>query len=164
MDEIRDLVITHLKNDNPSLYPTLLTGGIYNRKLAVTGRGATDEAFYVLANDPIKRVRLRESMVIFGPNNVPGTDGAIATGGIRTRQGYLRLYVYVDATDEGRAKFDQIEARVFTLLEGWQAQLSTNYPVTVEYVDTTEPLDSDEFEGALVGLIRYRAEWSRPAP
>ena len=164
MDEVRDLVIARLKGDNPTLYPSLLSGGVYNRKLAVTGAGATDEAFYVQPNDLIKRVRLRESLVIFGPNNVSGTDGAIQTGGIQTRQGYLRMYLYVPATDDGREHFDQIEARIFYLLEGWQAQLSTNYPVTVEHVDTTEPIDSDEFDGALVGIIRYRAEWSRTAP
>jgi hypothetical protein len=163
MNEIRDRVILRLKNDG-TLYPSLVPGGIYDRKLQTVGPGSTDEAFYTLPGDPTKRIRLHPCIVIFGPNDVEPADGAVVTGGIRTRWGFLRLFVYVEATAAGKQRYDEIASRVRYDLEGWQAQLSTGYPATVEEVDVTELTDSDEFNGSLVSLLRYRVEWSRSAP
>lgn len=162
MQEIRSLVVTKLMSDG-TLYPSLVPGGIYARRLSPEGPGQTDAAFYVIPGDVTRRVRLHPSIAIFGPNDVQPPSGPSGQDGTPVlRQGFLRLFVYVEATDAGKALFDQIAARVRWNLNGWQAQLSTGYPMTVDEADTTELIDSDEFKGSLVATLRYAVEWLRP--
>lgn len=160
MQEIRSKVVARLLTDGDLV--DLVPGGIYDRKLTPEGPGQTDAAFYILPNDPARRIRLHPAIAIFGPNDVLPPSGPTSVKDVINRNGFLRLFVYVEATAGGKALFDQIAARVRYNLNGWQATLTTGYPMTVEEADATELLDSDEFKGSLVATLRYAVEWMRP--
>lgn len=162
MQEVRTAIVTRLTND-ALLYPALVPGGIYDRPLkAGQGQGATPGAFYVAPGDAARLIRVRESMVVLGPNETMPVDGFVNTEDVEGVTGFLRLFFYVPATSTGKQALDAINARVRQLLHGWQTQLSVGYPLTVQVLrDLTEPLESEEFPGTLVCQRRIVGEYLR---
>jgi hypothetical protein len=163
MQEVRGAIVTRLTNDT-ALYPTLVPGGIYDRPIkAGTGQGATPSAFWINPLDPARIVRLRESIVVLGPNEVDPVSGPTAPNDpVVLRNGFLRLFYYVPATATGKTNLDAIDRRVRQLLEGWQVQLSEG-PMTTNLVEMTEPLEDQQFEGSLVCYRRVVGEYLRAA-
>lgn len=163
MQEIRTAIVARLKTDT-ALYPTLVPGDIYDRPLrAGQGQGATPAAFWIDPNDPARIVRLRESIVVLGPNEVDPPDGLVSTADEVLRNGFIRLFYYVPATATGKDNIDRIDARVWANLAGWQANLSTGHTLTTTMLELSEPLDSDEFPGSLVCYRRVVGEYLRAA-
>ena len=163
MQEIRTAIITRLMND-PALYPTLVPGGIYDRPLKEgKDQGATPAVWYVDPADPARIKRLRNSIVVLGPNEVDPPDGLVSTTDEVLRNGFVRLFYYVPATATGKEALDQIDARVWADLAGWQVPLSNGYTLTTTMLELSEPLDSDEFPGALVCYRRVVGEYLRAA-
>jgi hypothetical protein len=163
MQAIRASIMARLTGD-ATLYPGLVPGGIYDRPLrAGSGQGATPAAFYVTPGDPARIVRLRESIVILGPDEVDPPDGPMASNEPTVlRNGFLRLFYYVPATSAGKTALDAIDRRVRQLLEGWQTSLSDG-PLTVTVLGMTEPLESEDFAGSLVAQRRIVGEYLRAA-
>jgi hypothetical protein len=163
MQAIRTAILNRLQGD-ATLYPGLVPGGIWDRPIrAGQGQGSTPAAFWIKPDDPARIVRLRESIVILGPNEVDPPSGPIAPNEpVVLRNGFLRLFYYVPATATGKTALDAIDRRVRQLLEGWQAQLSDG-PLTVNILEMSEPLDSDEFPGNLVCYRRIVGEYLRAA-
>jgi hypothetical protein len=163
MQEVRTAIVNRLSDDT-ALYPALVPGGIYDRPLkAGTGQGATPAAFWINPLDPARIVRLRESIVVLGPNEVDPVSGPIAPNEpVVLRNGFLRLFYYVPATAAGKTNLDAIDRRVRQLLESWQAQLSEG-PLTVGVLEMTEPLEDEQFEGSLVCYRRVVGEYLRAA-
>jgi hypothetical protein len=165
MQEVRTAIVARLTSDSPTLYPSLVPGGIYDRPLkAGQGQGATPDAFWIMPGDAARIVRLRESIVVLGPNETMPVDGFVDTEDLAGVTGFLRIFYYVPATAAGKTALDAIDARVRQRLHGWQTQLSVGYPLTVSVLrDLTEPLDSDEFPGNLVCQRRIVGEYLRAA-
>ena len=163
MQEIRTAIVNRLLADVP-LYPTLVPGGIYDRPLKEgSGQGATPAAFWINPSDPARIKRLRPSIVVLGPNEVDPPSGPLSNEPIVLRNGFLRLFYYVEATASGKQALDAIDARVRALLAGWQTQLSVGYPVTTSVLELSEPLESEEFPGSLVSYRRIVGEYLRAA-
>lgn len=163
MQEMRAKVVDRLSGDG-TLYPGLVPGGIWDRPLkAGQGAGATGSAFAIRPGDSARVPRLRESIVVFGPNDVAAPDGPQALGDLALRQGFLRLFTYAPATASGKAALDAIDARVRFLLHGWQTVLSHGYPVTFTELEALEAVDSEEFPGNIMTMRRYVGEFLRAA-
>lgn len=164
MQEVRAAIVTRLTNDT-ALYPTLVPGGVYDRPLKTgTGQGATPAAFWINPSDPARIVRLRESIVVLGPNEVSPPNGPVGVEDLFSLNGFLRLFYYVPATATGKAALDQIDMRVWQLLEGWQTSLTgLGTTLTVKMVDMTEPLEDQQFEGSLACYRRVVGEYLRAA-
>lgn len=166
MQAIRTMVVNRLQTDQ-FLITTLALGGIYDRPLK-SGKdaGATPSAFWIKPNDPARIVRLRESIVVMGPNEVSPGDGPIDVGDPAVlRVGFLRVYYYVPATAQGKTNLDAMDDRVRVLLNGWQGRLDTEggYPVTFSALDLSDALDTDDpLPGTLVATRRFSAEYFRP--
>jgi hypothetical protein len=163
MQAIRAAILSRLLGD-AVLFPGLVPGGIYDRPLrAGKGQGATPDAFYIAPGDLAGVIRLRESIVILGPDEVDPPDGPMATNEPAVlRNGFLRLFYYVPATATGKTALDAIDKRVRQLLEGWQTQVGDG-PLTVTVLGMTEPLESEEFAGNLVAQRRIVGEYLRAA-
>jgi hypothetical protein len=163
MQEVRTAIVTRLATD-AALYPALVPGGVYDRPLKQgQGQGTTPDAFWIKPSDPARIVRLRESIVVLGPNEVDPPSGPVAPNEpVVLRNGFLRIFYYVPATATGKTALDAIDRRVRQLLEGWQAQLGDG-PLTVNILEMTEPLEDEQFEGSLVCYRRVVGEYLRAA-
>jgi len=159
MQEIRRRVVDRLKDPVNDLYPDLVPGGVWDRALkrGETSPGNTNSAFY---KDPGGIVRLHRTIVVIGPNEVEPVDGP-RRGEAILRNGFLRLFYFVEATSSGKEALDQIDVKVWSLLHDHQETLSTGYPMTLSALEMTEPVDS-EWEGSLVCMRRFLAEYLRP--
>lgn len=165
MQAIRTAIVARLNSLDAALVPGLVPGGIYDRPLkAGSGQGATPAAFWIDPSDPARIVRVRESIVVLGPNEVDPTSGpVVANEPAVLRNGFLRLFYYVPATATGKANLDAIDARVWAALSNWQVNLDTGYTLTTELLEMSEPLESDEFPGTLVCYRRVVGEYLRAA-
>jgi hypothetical protein len=164
MQAIRTTIVARLTNDG-TLYPGLVPGGVYDRPLKVgKDAGATPAAFWIKPGDAARIVRLRESIVVMGPNEVDPPDGpARVEGEPVLRNGFVRLFYYVPATASGKANLDAIDARVRTLLAGWQAALDGGYPATISVLELSDAIDTEEpLPGALMAMRRLAVEYLRP--
>lgn len=162
-EEVRRLVVQRLIDDT-ELYPAMVPGGIYDRKLARGGtQGATPAVWAIDPGDPARIARLRPAIAVFGPNEVDAPDGPVQTEDLQLKNGFLRVFIYAPRTSQGKDSLDEIDARVRSRLQGWQTQLSHGFPMTVVALDGIESTDSDEFDDAIVTYRRYVAEYLRPA-
>lgn len=160
---VRTAIVDRLKGD-PVFYPGLAVGGVYERPLkAGKGEGSTPAAFWVDPGDPAKVIRLREAVVVADGGEVLPSDGPIAVADLRLWQTFPRLFVYVPATSTGKVALDAIDDRARWLLAGWQAQLAHGYALSLDVLERTAAIESDEFPGSLVCYRRYRGEYLRSA-
>lgn len=157
--EIRAKIVEKLLDD-ATLYPGLVPGGIYDRRLKQgKGQGATAGAFIIRPGDPAKVPYLQPSIVVFGPNEVQAVDGPQGLGGLVLRTGFLRFHYYVPADAEHKTLLDQIDARIRWNLNGKQIQLSSGYPITFQELEAAEDIDSEEFPGTIMSMRRYVGEY-----
>jgi hypothetical protein len=162
MQEIRTIVIDRLKTDG-NLYPSLVDGGIYDRKLSKEKEGGTPAAFAPYPGDLLSLSRVRNSIVILGPNDVDPPDGPVSTEDFQLRNGFLRVFYYVPAHAQGKIDLDRIDGFTRSRLGGWQTMLSIGTPVFFQALDMVEAMDSDEWDHTLVATRRFLCEWIRPA-
>jgi hypothetical protein len=168
VQEIRTLVVNRLKADATLM--DIVLGGVYDRPLrSGKTQGATPDAFYIKPGDAAGIVRVHESIVVLGPNEVASADGPTGVEDLRLYNGFLRVYYYVPVDE--KIHLDQMDARVRWLLNpkpewaggsGWQPALSTGYPLSLEHLELTEALDGEEWLGTLVSYRRFGGEYLRP--
>jgi|SRR5215218_8596533 len=163
MYEITTKVIARLKEPASNLWPGLVTGGIYDRKLSKDKEGGTPAAFAPYPGDPLAIDRVRNSMVILGPNDVGAPSGPVSTEDMQLRNGFLRIFYYVPATSTGKTDLDTMDRLTRAALGGYQTMLSIGYPVYFQSLDMVEAMDSDEWEHTKVASRRILCEWLRPA-
>lgn len=163
MHEINEIAVARLKDPANGLYPSLVTGGVYDRKLSKDEEGGTPAAFAPYPGDVLQIDRVRNSIVVFGPNEVDPPDGPIDTEDIVLRNGFLRIYYYVPATTDGKHDFDTMDRLTRLTLNRYSQTLSTGYPVFFKALDLVELMDSDEWEYTKVAQRRFLCEWMRPA-
>lgn len=166
MQAIRFAVVDKLLHNSSNLYPSFVDGGIYDRPLSRDKEGGTPAAFAPYPDDAVGVKRTRNSIVVFGPNEVEPVDGPREDSVVENVWGFLRVFMYVPATRDGKEDFDTIDQRCRKALGGYQFYVPTptlRVCTITALPDLVDPIDSDEFENTLVGQRRYHAEWMRDA-
>lgn len=159
MYAITTAVLSHLGGD--AALAALAPGGVYDRVPKRTQPGATPAAFLPLPGKEVPR--LRETITLFGPNEVLPGDGPVQTGVVVLRLGFLRLYYYVPATASGKVAIDAIDTRVRQLLHDWQLDLAYGATATFAELDSSDLAESDHFPGSKQMIRRYSVEYLRPS-
>jgi hypothetical protein len=162
MQEIRRLIVERLAADGALL--ALAPGGIYDRPLKPGNTpGGTPAAWYVDPADPTRVPHLRRSLVVMDGGEVDPPDGpSDPVHPWELRQTFPRIFIYVDATANGKAAADAIDARCLALLNGWTTPLSLGTALTLTQLNRTELIESDTFDGVLFCFRRFLGEYLRP--
>lgn len=156
MEEVRTRIIDRL-NADAAQRSALVPGGVHPGRIRPgSGPGATPDAFFVALGDPAGIVQLRPALSVIGPNEVEPPDGPGTL-----RNGFVRIFAYVPDDAAGRAKLDPIDAWLLARLDGWQTTLGSGRALTVQALELSEALGSDEIGGALVRFRRFVCEYLR---
>lgn len=156
---LRTMLLQRLQNDGPYLYPSLVPGGIYDRPLKdAAGEGGTPAAFYVKPGDPAKIRRLQPSIYLDDPNENPGIGGPR-----QNKVAFVRAYIHVPATADGKAALLAIDARILWLYspKNWQPVTEWATPAIITALERTPALESEAFPGSLVCFRRFQIEYLR---
>lgn len=161
MASARTLIVQRLQGDQ-ELTLNLARGGVYDRPIKPgAGQGATPAAFYVDPADPTRAQKLLRSVLALDGGEVDAPNGP--AGAVET---FPRVFIYVDATQSGKAALEAIDARVRWLLSPavWRPAVDGNRPLVLSPLERSAAIESDEFPGNLVCYRRFRGEYWRVEP